>query len=70
MSIARELFIRPTAPQAELAIITVLNVLDQGDEFELHTEVNPPWMRVVSHRPDEIVTAMEETGVSVQLGSG
>jgi len=67
--VARELFIRPSIPQAQAAIITVLGMLDQDDQIELHTEVNPPWMRVVSNQPDLIVSAMEEAGVSVQLGT-
>lgn len=70
MSVARELFIRPSVEQAKATIITVLGMLDRGDEYDLHTEVNPPWMRVVSNRPDQIVSAMEEAGVSVQLGAG
>ena len=61
------LHIYPDDQQAKDAIIKVLDMLAEGDEFELHTEVSPPWMRVVANNPQEIVTAMRSTGVRVEV---
>ncbi len=65
-----ELHIQPDGPQAQEAIVTVLDMLESGDEIDLHTEASPPWIRVVvadDGKAANVVAMMREKGVRVEV---
>ena len=61
------IYIYPDDQQAEDAIVKVLDMLTQGEEFELHTEASPPWMRVVAGDPQRMVEVIRSFGVRVEV---
>jgi hypothetical protein len=61
------LYIYPDSEHANETIIKVVGMLVEGDEFLLHAEVSPPWMRVVAHNPQEVVTSLRSAGVRVEV---
>jgi hypothetical protein len=64
------LHIHPDAPQAKDAIVTVLDMLQEGDDFELHVGISSPWMRVVARDTEGVVAAMRASGVRVEVRGG
>jgi len=64
------LHIHPEAPQAKDAIVTVLDMLQEGDDFELHVGTSPPWMRVVARDTEGVLAAMRDCGVRVEITRG
>lgn len=62
-----ELHIYPSDAQAQTAITTVLDMLVEGDEIDLHTEVSPPWMRVVAVDAATVVEKMRRMEVRVEV---
>ena len=62
-----ELHIYPDLARAKEAIMTVLDMLVEGDEIDLHTETTPPWMRVSVADPAPVVAKMRGLGARVDV---